>query len=226
LQLELEGDRSLFEDARRLLGECELFRGFGPDERKGLFASVHIRNFAAGEIIFLKGSPGDCLMAVLTGNVRISVASADGKALVLAILVPGEIFGEIALLDGKERNADATAMTECSLATLDRSEILSLLERHPSALRHVIVILCDRLRKMNEHLADVTLPQLFLAVDPAEMERVRRFGEVRRYGAGEALFKIGEAGHGLFVILAGKVDLARPDESGGRTRFLTPPRGS
>jgi CRP-like cAMP-binding protein len=142
---------------------------------------------------------------VLTGNVRISVASADGKALVLAILVPGEIFGEIALLDGKERNADATAMTECSLATLDRSEILSLLERHPSALRHVIVILCDRLRKMNEHLADVTLPQLFLAVDPAEMERVRRFGEVRRYGAGEALFKIGEAGHGLFVILAGKV---------------------
>jgi CRP/FNR family cyclic AMP-dependent transcriptional regulator len=105
--------------------------------------SVHIRNFAAGEIIFLKGSPGDCLMAVLTGNVRISVASADGKALVLAILVPGEIFGEIALLDGKERNADATAMTECSLATLDRSEILSLLECHPSALRHVIVILCD-----------------------------------------------------------------------------------
>jgi hypothetical protein len=75
---------------------------------------------------------------------------------------------------------------------------------HPSALRHVIVILCDRLRKMNEHLADVTLPQLFLAVDPAEMERVRRFGEVRRYGAGEALFKIGEAGHGLFVILAGR----------------------
>jgi thioredoxin reductase (NADPH) len=221
LQLELEGDRSLFEDARRLLGECELFRGLGPDERKALFASVHIRNFAAGEIIFLKGSPSDCLMAVLTGNVRISVASADGKALVLAILVPGEIFGEIALLDGKERNADATAMTECSLATLDRSEILSLLERHPSALRHVIVILCDRLRKMNEHLADVTLPQLFLAVDPAEMERVRRFGEVRRYGAGEALFKIGEAGHGLFVILAGKVDLARPDESGGRRRFLT-----
>jgi thioredoxin reductase (NADPH) len=221
--LELEANRSLIEDARRLLGECVLFRGLGPDEKKALFDSVHvrIRNFAAGETIFLKGSPGDQVMAVLSGTVRISVASADGKALVLAILVPGEIFGEIALLDGKERNADATAVTECSLATLDRSEILAFLERHPSAWPHIVAILCDRLRKMNEHLADVALPQLFLALEPAEIERVRRFGEVRRYGAGEALFKIGEAGHGLFVILSGQVDLARHDETGGRRRFLT-----
>jgi thioredoxin reductase (NADPH) len=221
--LELETDRRLIEDARRLLGECVLFRGLGPDEKKALFDSVHvrIRNFAAGETIFLKGSPGNQIMAVLSGTVRISVASADGKALVLAILVPGEVFGEIALLDGKERNADATAVIECSLATLDRSEILAFLERHPGAWPHIVAILCDRLRKMNEHLADVALPQLFLALEPAEIERVRRFGEVRRYGAGEALFKIGEAGHGLFVILSGQVDLARHDETGGRRRFLT-----
>jgi CRP-like cAMP-binding protein len=221
--LELEPDHRLVDDARKLLGECVLFRGLGPDAKKALFDSVHIRirNFAAGQTIFLKGSPGEQIMAVLSGTVRISVASADGKALVLAILVPGEIFGEIALLDGKERNADATAVTECSLATLDRGEILSFLERHPSAWPHIVAILCDRLRKMNEHLADVALPQLFLALEPAEIERVRRFGEVRRYGAGEALFKIGEAGHGLFVILAGQVDLARHDETGGRRRFLT-----
>jgi thioredoxin reductase (NADPH) len=221
VQLRLETDRSLVEDARRLLGECGLFRGFGPDERRALFASVRVRNFAAGETIFLKGSPGDHMMAVLGGTVRISVGSADGKALVLAILVPGEIFGEIALLDGKERNADATAVTECRLATLDRSEILSFLDRHPGAWSHIVAILCDRLRKMNEHLADVALPQLFLALEPAEIERVRLFGEVRSYGAGEALFRIGEVGHGLFVILAGQVDLARHDETGGRTRFLT-----
>ena len=221
--MELETDRSLVEDARRLLGECVLFRGLGPEEKKALFdgVDVRIRNFAAGETIFLKGSPGDQIMAVLTGTVRISVASADGKALVLAILVPGEIFGEIALLDGKERNADATAVTECSLATLGRSEILAFLERHPNAWPHIVAILCDRLRKMNEHLADVALPQLFLALEPAEIEQVRRFGEVRRYGAGEALFKIGEAGHGLFVILSGQVDLARHDETGGRRRFIT-----
>jgi thioredoxin reductase (NADPH) len=223
MQLEIEADRSLVEDARRLLGECGLFSGLEPAERNALFARVRIRirNFAAGETIFLKGSPGDHMMAVLDGNVRISVASADGQTLVLGILGPGELFGEIALLDGMDRTADATAATDSSLAILDRSEILSFLEHHPSAWPHIAAVLCDRLRKMNGHLSDLALPQLFLAVEPAELERVRRFGEVRRYAAGEALFKIGEAGHGLFVILAGKVDLAQRDESGGRRRFLT-----
>ena len=223
MQLEVETDRSLVEDARRLLGECGLFSGLEPAERKALFSRVRIRirNFAPGETIFLKGSPGDHMMAVLDGNVRISVASADGQALVLGILGPGELFGEIALLDGKDRTADATAATDCSLAILDRSEILSFLETHPSAWAHIVTVLCDRLRTMNGHLSDLALPQLFLAVEPGEMERVRRFGEVRRYAAGEALFKIGEAGHGLFVVLSGKVDLSEHDELGGRRQFLT-----
>ena len=190
MQLEVETNRSLVEDARRILGECGLFSGLEPDERKALFARVRIRirNFSAGETIFPKGSPGDHMMAVLDGNVRISVASADGQALVLGLLGPGELFGEIALLDGKDRTADATAATDCSLAILDRSEILSFLERHPSAWPHIAAVLCERLRKMNGHVSDLALPQLFLAVEPAEMERVRRFGEVRRYAAGEALW--------------------------------------
>jgi CRP/FNR family transcriptional regulator, cyclic AMP receptor protein len=160
--LDLETDRSLVEDARRLLGECWLFRDLGPDERNALFARVRIRvrSFAAGETIFLKGSPGDHMMAVLRGTVRISVASADGQALVLAILLPGELFGEIALLDGKDRTADATAVTECSLATLDRSEILSFLQRYPGAWPHIVAVLCDRLRKTDAHLADLAQPQL------------------------------------------------------------------
>jgi thioredoxin reductase (NADPH) len=223
MQLEVETDRSLVEDARRLLAECGLFSSLEPDERRTLFSRVRIRirNFATGETIFLKGSPGDHMMAVLDGNVRISVASADGQALVLGILGPGELFGEIALLDGKDRTADAIAATDCSLAILDRSEILSFLEGHPGAWLHIVSVLCDRLRTMNGHLSDLALPQLFLAVEPGEMERVRRFGEVRRYAAGEALFKIGEAGHGLFVVLSGKVDISQHDESGGRRQFLT-----
>jgi CRP-like cAMP-binding protein len=221
VQLELDTDRRLIEEARKVLGECVLFRDLGLDGKNALFAHVRVRKYAAGESIFRKGAPGDRLMAVLGGNVRISVASADGQPLVLASPAPGEVFGEVALLDGKERTSDATAVTECSLATLGRSEILSFLEAHPSAWPNIVAILCDRLRKMNEHVADLALPQLFLALEPAEVERVRPFGEVRRYGDGEALIRIGEAGHGLFVILTGEVDLARPDELGSRKRFLT-----
>ena len=158
--MKVESRTRLLEDARRLLGECGLFRGLGPDERNALLARVHIRNFGAGEAIFLKGDPGVNMMALLTGNVRISVASADGRALQLAILLPGEVFGEIALLDGKQRTADATAITACSLAVLDRREILSFLQRYPAAWSYIVSVLCDRLRQTDERLAEVALLQI------------------------------------------------------------------
>jgi CRP-like cAMP-binding protein len=147
----------LVDDAHRVLGECVLFRRLGPEEKQALFASVHIdiRNFAAGEAVFLKRSRGDHLMAVLRGTVRISVASRHGNALALAMLGAGEIFGEIALLDGRERFADATAVAECSLAMLERGQILSFLERYPRAWSDIVGSLCDRLRKMNARVADL-----------------------------------------------------------------------
>jgi hypothetical protein len=111
------------EDARRLLANCILFRGLVTGERDAVVARARIRHFAAGETIFLMGSPGTSMMAVLRGTVRISVPSPEGREIVLAILQPGEVFGEIALLDGKERTADARAMTGCDLAVLERRGI-------------------------------------------------------------------------------------------------------
>ena len=70
-------------------------------------------------------------------------------------------------------------------------------------------------------ITDSRRDQIFLGLTPVELERVRRFGQVRRYGAGEALFKVGEAGHGLYVVLSGHVGLARPDGNGGSRRFHT-----
>jgi CRP/FNR family transcriptional regulator, cyclic AMP receptor protein len=160
MALEREADRHLVDDGRRLLGECVLFRGFAAAERHVLFSRIRVRTFAAGETIFLMGSPGDTLMAVLSGNVRISVPSPEGRELVLAILFPGEVFGEIALLDGKQRTADATAITKCSLAVLERREILSFFERHPAAWSNIVNVLCDRLRRTDEHLTEVAFLQL------------------------------------------------------------------
>src|SRR5205814_5197100 len=96
--------------ARRLLADCILFRGLVENERDAVVSRARLRHFAAGETIFLMGSPGDSMMAVLSGQVRISVPSPEGREIVLAIFQPGEVFGEIALLDGKERTADARAM--------------------------------------------------------------------------------------------------------------------
>jgi len=143
-----------------LLGECSLFRGLGPEQRNAIVSRALIRRFAAGDNIFRMGSPGSSMMAVLSGNVRISISSPGGKELLLAILQPGEVFGEIALLDGKERSADATAVGVCSLAVLERRDVLSFFEHHPETWPRIVEVLCDRLRDNTQHVAEVALLQL------------------------------------------------------------------
>jgi len=119
-----------------------------------------MRHFAAGETIFLMGSPGGSMMAVLSGTVRISIPSQEGREIVLAVLLPGEVFGEIALLDGKERTADARAMTACDLAVLERRDVLEFLERQPNAWPRVVEVLCDRLRATDLQMAEVAMQRL------------------------------------------------------------------
>jgi CRP-like cAMP-binding protein len=155
-----QGVRRPVEDARQLLGDCFLFRGLDPQERGELVTRAHIRRFAAGDTIFHMGSPGSSMMAVLSGAVRISISSPDGKELLLAILQPGEVFGEIALLDGKERSADAKAHTACSLAILERREVLAFFERSPHAWPRIVEVLCERFRDNTQHVAEVALMQL------------------------------------------------------------------
>src|SRR6266545_5282619 len=150
-------NRISMQDGRQLLAQCSLFRRFGPDERGALIGHAHMRKCAADETIFLMGSPGDSMMAVLSGQVRISVPSPDGKEIVLAMLGTGQIFGEVALLDGKERTADARATTECSLAVLERRDVLSFFERHPTAWPGLVEMLCDRLRTTDRQMAEVAL---------------------------------------------------------------------
>jgi len=121
---------------------------------------ARMRHFAAGETIFLMGSPGGSMMAVLSGTVRISIPSQEGREILLAVLLPGEVFGEIALLDGKERTADARAMTACDLAVLERRDVLEFLKRQPNAWPRVVEVLCDRLRATDLKMAEVAMQQL------------------------------------------------------------------
>ncbi len=99
-------------------------------------------------------------MAVVSGNVCVSVASPDGKQLVLATLGPGDIFGEIAVLDGRSRTADATAVGTCDLAILDRQDVLSFLNQYPRAWLPLVQVLCDRLRHADELLTELALFQV------------------------------------------------------------------
>jgi CRP/FNR family transcriptional regulator, cyclic AMP receptor protein len=146
--------------ASAALGQSGLFQQLSDNERDALFARARTHRYAADENIFLMGSPGDDMLAVVSGTIRISMPSPDGKELVLAVLGPGEICGEIALLDGKERTADANAATDCSVVMLERREVLAFLAKHPGAWTKLVDVLCARMRTVDHQMAEFALAPL------------------------------------------------------------------
>jgi len=145
---------------RAVLRRSALFAPLGDDEIDAILAHAMVTRYAEGDQIFAKGDPGNSMMAVLKGRIMISAPSTDGRQVVLTVFRDGDVFGEIALLDGKERTADATAMADCELLVVPRRELLSLLERRPEICISLLVVLCERLRRTNEQVEDLAFLDL------------------------------------------------------------------
>ena len=138
-----------------LLGACFVFRALDAPARRELASYAYPKEHAAGAPIFRMGSPGQSMMAIVAGSVRISVTTRKGREIALADLSAGEVFGEIALIDGGERCADATALTRCTLLALDRRDVFAMLERHPASALKLLEMLCQRLRHTDERMAEI-----------------------------------------------------------------------
>ncbi len=134
-----------------------LLRHLRPEERRRLAASAQIARYPRNATIFQKGDAGSSMMAVIRGRVKISTWSNEGKELVLNIIDQGGVFGEIAVLDGRPRTADAIALEETDLLVLERSHLLPFLTSNPEALARLLEVLCQRLRQTSEHLEDAML---------------------------------------------------------------------
>jgi CRP-like cAMP-binding protein len=145
---------------REVLRGSALFARLSDEETDAILAHARMAKYAAGDQIVAKGDPGDSMMAVLNGRVSIGVPSLDGRQVVLSVLRAGDVFGEIALLDGKERTADATALTDCEILIVPRRSLWSLLERRPNLCIDLMLILCDRLRHTNQQVEELAFLDL------------------------------------------------------------------
>ena len=110
-----------------LLKRCDLFCDLDGTELLTLASFARRQSHAAGTPIFHAGDPGESLMGILTGTVRILRPSAEGGEIIIADFGPGDLFGEIAVLDGNGRSADAIALTTCELIVLERRDLLAFL---------------------------------------------------------------------------------------------------
>jgi CRP/FNR family transcriptional regulator, cyclic AMP receptor protein len=167
---------------RRMLEQSPLFAQMDEDSRRDLIGQARPRSFGVGETVCRIGDPGGSMMAVLTGTVRISMPTVKGKEVILGDLHPGELFGEIAMLDGKPRSANATALTKCELLVLERRNVIPFLEKHPATCLQLMELLCARIRRSDERMADLAffelptrLAKLFLSYGSEKAGKEMRF---------------------------------------------------
>lgn len=113
-----------------------------------------------GSTLFSKGDPGNSLYAVISGTVKMSVSSPDGRNAILNIIGPGEIFGEMALLTGHARSADAIANSSCELFIIDRREFIPFVKSQPTLAMKFIELLCERLRQTSDQVEQIILQNL------------------------------------------------------------------
>jgi len=144
-------------DIAEALGDSQIFGALLEDELAALVRLGTLARYPAGRLIFAKGDPGDSLMVVLEGRVKISSQAPDGREIVLNFIEPGQVLGEIALLDGKPRTMTANAFGPVQVFLLRRKAVLAFLEEKPSVAIRLIGVLCQKLRRTTEMFEEKTL---------------------------------------------------------------------
>jgi CRP-like cAMP-binding protein len=134
-----------------------ILRHLRREDLRQLAATARTARHPRGAVIFRKGDPGSSMMAVIRGRVKICAISPEGRELLLNIIGEGGIFGEIAILDGRPRTADAVALEETDLLVLERDRFLPFLAGNPEALSCLLAALCQKLRQTSAHLEDALL---------------------------------------------------------------------
>ena len=136
------------------LKQVPLFQSLRPEDMKLLSASVRTQSVKKGGALFHQGSEGTALYIIKKGSVKIVLPSRRGDEVILAIFSEGDFFGEMALLDGLPRSADAVALESCELLVLSRVDFLAFLKNNENAIQHVLYSLSMRLRKTDDLLED------------------------------------------------------------------------
>ncbi|MGI8612391.1 MAG: Crp/Fnr family transcriptional regulator [Nocardioidaceae bacterium] len=159
-----------------VLRQAPLFSGLDDEAAASLGSSMSDERLRRGEVLFREGDSGDRLYVVTDGKVKLGRSSTDGRENLLAILGPGQMFGELSLFDPGPRSATATAVTDCTLMSLGHDELLRWLVDQPHVARGLLNQLAARLRRANDVVADLVFSDVPGRVAKALLDLSGRFG--------------------------------------------------
>jgi CRP-like cAMP-binding protein len=151
----MQGSRLFVNLIKRL--SVPLFSTLDESDLALIVPLAHRRSFEPNQLVFAKGDHAEDLYIVLAGRMRISVLAPDGRELAFRNVGPGQVVGEIAVLDGGPRTADMTSVTQSEALALGKSSLVRLIEERPTFSRDLVRFLCERVRSTSEQLESIAL---------------------------------------------------------------------
>lgn len=164
--------------ATDVLLQAPLFSGLDHEAAEALSAAMIEERLHRGDVLFREGDKGDRLYVVTEGKVKLGRTSGDGRENLLAILGPGQMFGELSLFDPGPRSATVTAVTDCTMQSLSHEELGGWLNGRPEVARGLLNQLASRLRRANDVVADLVFSDVPGRVAKALLDLSSRFGRV------------------------------------------------
>lgn len=159
-----------------VLRQAPLFSGLDDEVAAALESSMSSATLRRGEILFSEGDDGDQLYVVTEGKIKLGRTSPDGRENLLAILGPGQMFGELSFFDPGPRSATATAVTDVELKSLGHDALSPVLNAHPDVAHALLNQLAGRLRRTNEVVGDLVFSDVPGRVAKALLDLASRFG--------------------------------------------------
>jgi CRP/FNR family transcriptional regulator, cyclic AMP receptor protein len=166
-----------------VLAQASLFAALEPEAAAALRSTMAEVTLARGAVLFNEGEPGDRLYVIGDGKIKLGTTSTDGRETLLAILGPGEMFGELSFFDPGPRTSTATALTRAKLVSTGHGDLEPWLEGHPEVAAALLRALAHRLRRNNETLSDLVFSDVPGRVAKALLDLARRFGETNPDGS-------------------------------------------
>jgi CRP/FNR family transcriptional regulator, cyclic AMP receptor protein len=147
-------------DVTGILRETTLLGSVPPGDLAVLVAASRLRAFRRGQVVFMTGDPGDTLVVVISGRVKVVARAADGGELTLTVIGRGGVFGELSVADGGPRSADAETLDECQLLFVPRDTVWDICSRVPPVAQALAGSLAATLRRLTEAATDLVFLDL------------------------------------------------------------------
>jgi CRP-like cAMP-binding protein len=159
-----------------ILSRAGIFQGVEPRAVSALTSQLQPVDFGRGHTVFAQGEPGDRLYIIISGKVKIGNRSPNGQENLLAVMGPSDMFGEMSVFDPGPRTASATTITEVRAVSMDRDALRTWIADRPEIAEQLLRVLARRLRRTNNHLADLIFTDVPGRVAKQLLALAQRFG--------------------------------------------------